>query len=192
MLWIWIYAFSESSSWPNKFLKKETGRNKVALKTYWQCCGSGIRIRIFYIPDHGSASKNLSILTQKIVSNLLEIWSGLFIPDPDPGSWFFYLSRIPNPRIQRSKRHRIRIRNTAYWFLDHLEGLACSRRCFSHQKEYPAHRKIFFLMVLFWWAIVAFLRTITQLNVDTTRMWNAHENIFVLLKRLRRIFSQEF
>jgi hypothetical protein len=32
-----------------------------------------------------------SILTQKIVSNLSEIWSGLFIPDPDSGSgsWFF-------------------------------------------------------------------------------------------------------
>ncbi len=26
---------------------------------------------------------DLSILTQKIVSKLSEIWSGLFIPDPD-------------------------------------------------------------------------------------------------------------
>jgi hypothetical protein len=31
------------------------------------------RIRIFSIPDSGSASKNLSILTQKIVSKLSEI-----------------------------------------------------------------------------------------------------------------------
>ncbi len=41
-------------------------------------------IRILSIPDPRSASKNLSILTQKIVCKLSEIWSGLFIPDPDP------------------------------------------------------------------------------------------------------------
>ncbi len=39
------------------------------------------------IPDPGSASKNLSILTQKMFSKLQEIWSGLFIPDPE--SWLF-------------------------------------------------------------------------------------------------------
>ncbi len=44
----------------------------------------GSRIRSFSIPDLGSPSKNLSIITQKIVSQLSEIWSGLFIPDPDP------------------------------------------------------------------------------------------------------------
>ncbi len=55
-------------------------------------------IRSFFHPR--SASKNLNILTQKIVSKLSEIWSGLFIPDPDPD--FFYPSRIPG-----SKRHRI-------------------------------------------------------------------------------------
>ncbi len=51
-----------------------------------QCCGSGINIpdKNFSISDPGSASKNLSILTQKIVSKLSERWSGLFIPDPDP------------------------------------------------------------------------------------------------------------
>jgi hypothetical protein len=50
-----------------------------------QCCGSrrfipdpgseffASWIRIFCIPDPGSASKNLSILTQKIVSKLSEI-----------------------------------------------------------------------------------------------------------------------
>ena len=60
----------------------------------------------FSIPDPGSALKNLSILTQKMVYKLSETVSGLFIPDP--GS-----------RIQRSKRHqipdpgsRIRIHNT--------------------------------------------------------------------------------
>ncbi len=63
------------------------------------------------IPDQnffhpGSASKNLSILTPKIVSKLSEI-------QYDPGS----SSRIRIPdlgsRIQGSKRHRVRIRNSA-------------------------------------------------------------------------------
>ncbi len=81
----------------------------------------GSRIRIFSIPDSGSkffhpgpgsARKNISNLTQKIVSKLSEICSGLFIPDPDPGFWFFTHPRF---RIQGSKRHRIRIRNTAYY-----------------------------------------------------------------------------
>jgi hypothetical protein len=43
----------------------------------------------FRIPDpgSGSASEKLSIfLTQKIVSKLSEICSGIFIPDPYPGS----------------------------------------------------------------------------------------------------------
>jgi hypothetical protein len=43
----------------------------------------------------GSASMNLSILTQKIVYKLLEIRSGLFIPDPD-----FLL--IPDPEVKRA------------------------------------------------------------------------------------------
>ncbi len=34
----------------------------------------------------GPSSNNLSIFTQKIVYKLSEIWSGLFIPDTDPGS----------------------------------------------------------------------------------------------------------
>jgi hypothetical protein len=52
---------------------------------YRQCCGPGSlsRIRIFSIPNPGSSSKNLSILTQKIVSKLSEISPRLFIPDPD-------------------------------------------------------------------------------------------------------------
>ncbi len=66
----------------------------------------GCLSRIFSIADPGSASKNLSILTQKIVCNLSEIWSGLFIPDSDPD-----FLPIPDPgqkgtgsRIQESKR----------------------------------------------------------------------------------------
>ncbi len=71
-----------------------------------QCCGFGMLIpdpnffhhgsRItgseFYPEwwiDPGSASKNLNILITNIVSKLSEIRSGLFIPDPGPGSWFF-------------------------------------------------------------------------------------------------------
>ncbi len=51
---------------------------------------SGIRIRIFpsqmqgqQDSGSGSASENLSILTQKIVSKLSEIWSGMNISNPD-------------------------------------------------------------------------------------------------------------
>ncbi len=63
------------------------------------------RIQIFPIPAPGSASKNLSILTQKIVSKLSEMCSGLFIPDPgvkkapDPGS-------ATLSTIQLAYRHR--------------------------------------------------------------------------------------
>ncbi len=73
--------------------------------SFKECCGPGCLswIRIFQIPDSrsrvksfpdpgsASASKNLSILTQKIVSKLSEIWSKMFIlgPDPGSGSWFF-------------------------------------------------------------------------------------------------------
>ncbi len=70
------------------------------------------RIRIFSIPDPGSASKNFSILTQNFFSKLSEIWFWLFIPDPDPD---FLPFPDPGSRgqkgtgswIQGSKRHRI-------------------------------------------------------------------------------------
>ena len=45
----------------------------------------------------GSASTNLSILTQKMVSKIQEIWSGLFIPDPDPD-----FLPIPDPRVKKA------------------------------------------------------------------------------------------
>ncbi len=78
----------------------------------------GSWIRIFSIPDPGStrfldlgsASKNFSILTQKIVSKLSEILSGMFIPDP--GSWFF---THPGSQIQGSKRHRITDPDPQHW-----------------------------------------------------------------------------
>ncbi len=49
----------------------------------------------------GSEPKNFSILTQNIVSKLSEMWSGLFIPDPDPGfgSWFL---PIPDPGLKKA------------------------------------------------------------------------------------------
>jgi hypothetical protein len=59
--------------------------------------------------DPGSASKNLSILTKKNVSQLSEIWSGFSIPDPDPGyeSWLFTCpgsqSWIPDPESRGQK-----------------------------------------------------------------------------------------
>ncbi len=58
------------------------------------------RIRTSSIPYPGSASKNLSIITQKIVSKLSEIWSGLFIPDTDPD--FFYPFRMPDAGVKRA------------------------------------------------------------------------------------------
>ncbi len=59
--------------------------------------GSRIRIRI---------KKKFVFLTQKIFSKLSEIWSGIFDPDPDPGSgsWFF---THPGSWIQGSNRQQI-------------------------------------------------------------------------------------
>ncbi len=81
-------------------------------------CSSGFgtnpesRIWIFSIPEPESASKNLSILTKKIDTKLWEIWSGLFIPNPDPGShphsnrflWTSNLIRGPQTKFTFSPR----------------------------------------------------------------------------------------
>jgi hypothetical protein len=88
------------------------------------CCGSGMfipdpgseffpsRIRFFSIPDPGSASKNLSIYSilnkKKWFSKLSEIWSGLFILDPDP-----YFLHIQDLGSRGQKGTGSRIRNTA-------------------------------------------------------------------------------
>jgi hypothetical protein len=60
--------------------------------------------RVTKIPDpkSGSASKNLSILSQKIVSQLSKILSGMFISDPNL-DLDFYPSRIPNAGIKLKK-----------------------------------------------------------------------------------------
>ncbi len=93
----------------------------------WCCQCSQIPDEHFSIPDPGSkqflnpgsasASKNLSILTQKIVFKLSEIWSRMFTLDPDSGfrSWFF-----THPGARGQKGTGSRIRNTAvlYCFSD--------------------------------------------------------------------------
>ncbi len=73
-----------------------------------QCCGSGMFIpdSNFSIPDPGwkwypdPHQSVLSIFTQKILSNLSEIWSGLFIPDLDLD---FYPSLVPDPGSRGQK-----------------------------------------------------------------------------------------
>jgi hypothetical protein len=55
-------------------------------------------------PGSGSALKNLSILTQKIVSKHQYCGSGMFIPDPD-----FYPSRTPDPKTATEERSEKKI-----------------------------------------------------------------------------------
>jgi hypothetical protein len=52
-------------------------------------------MRISFHP--GSLSKNLTILTQKMVSQVSVLWSGLFIPDSDPD-----FLPIPDPRVTKA------------------------------------------------------------------------------------------
>ncbi len=59
---------------------------------------SGSRIQIFSIPDPGIRIKEQKYLTQKILSKLSEIWSGLVIPDPDPD-----FLPIPDPQHCQSQ-----------------------------------------------------------------------------------------
>ncbi len=56
--------------------------------------------------EDSSTSKqvsNWSIFTKKLVSKLLEIWSGMVIPDPDLD---FYPFRIPDPGVHRIQRQK--------------------------------------------------------------------------------------
>ncbi len=103
--WVAPTALARVASWAGYHCKP----NKYKLRK--QCCGSGMypgseffpsRILICSIPDPGSASKILSILTQKMVSSRSKIWSGFFISDPDPD-----FIPIPDPGSRGSKRHRI-------------------------------------------------------------------------------------
>jgi hypothetical protein len=80
-----------------------------------QYCGSGM-----FIPDHGSdffpfripdpnffhpgsriRIKEFKYLNHKMVSKLSEIWSGFYIPDPDPESGSCFLP-IPDPVVKKA------------------------------------------------------------------------------------------
>jgi hypothetical protein len=61
------------------------------------------RIQNFSIPDPGTASKNLSIVTQKIISKLSEI-EFLPIRIPDPG-----VKKAPDPNPQQLPTRKIQI-----------------------------------------------------------------------------------
>jgi hypothetical protein len=77
----------------------------------------GSRIRTVSIPDPGSSSKNLSILTPKkakkwfLSSKKYDPGCSSRIPDPDAD---FLPSRIPDPGVKKvpNPGSRIRIRNT--------------------------------------------------------------------------------
>ncbi len=107
----------------------------------------GSRIRIFH---PGSTSKNLSILTQKIVFfKLSEIWSGLFIPDLGSGSWFF---THPGSRIQGLKGHRIPDpdpQQCFYLFLHSYNVKDSSTIPANEYKYLPSARFIFRVLILF-------------------------------------------
>jgi hypothetical protein len=61
------------------------------------------RIRIFSIPDPGSQIqfrilvKKFKYFNPKMVSKLSEIWSGMFVPDPD-----LDFSPIPDPGVKKA------------------------------------------------------------------------------------------
>jgi len=93
------------------------------IQIFVQCCGSGMFIpdsgsecfpsRILYpnIFHPGSASNNISILTQKIGFSASKICAGLFIPNPDP--IFLHVSE-PGSGGQKGTRSRIRPHNTVF------------------------------------------------------------------------------
>ncbi len=69
-----------------------------------------------FIPDPGNEffhpGSQIHIKDQKIVSKLLEIWSGLSIPDSDPD-----FLPIPDPGSRVQKDPGSRIRNTGLIFM---------------------------------------------------------------------------
>jgi hypothetical protein len=56
-------------------------------------------VKKFPDPGSGSASKNISIFTQKVVSMLSEIWTGMCISNPD---FNFFPSQIPDPGVKKA------------------------------------------------------------------------------------------
>jgi hypothetical protein len=112
-----------------------------------QCCGSGMfipdpgsdffpsRIQTFSIPDPGSSSKNLSILTPK---NQKKWFLSSKIYDPDCSSRIrmltFYPSRIPDPGVKKAPNPGSRIRNTGILDLQSLNSDP-TQTCFSMTKN---------------------------------------------------------
>ncbi len=106
------------------WIRKDYPTTQYKVATSFQCCGSGMFIPnpgfdffqsrvpdpIFCHPGSRICIKEFKYFNPKKWF-LSSQWSGLFIPDPDPGSWFF---THPGSRIQGSKvtRSRIWIRNT--------------------------------------------------------------------------------
>ncbi len=117
-----------------------------------QCCGSGMfipdpgsdffpsRIRTVSIPDLGSSSKNLSILTPQkskkwfLSSKKYDPGCSSRIPDPDAN---FLPSRIPHPGVKKAPNpgSRIRIRNTG------SSSALCMRILIREGKDDPQNRK---------------------------------------------------
>jgi hypothetical protein len=94
--WIFCSTYLQSVLWIFDIL----GRIRILLFSS-RCQRKIFKLFLLLLFDPGALSKNFRILTQKSIYKLSEIWSGLFIPDPDPD-----FSPIPS-RIQGSKRHRI-------------------------------------------------------------------------------------
>jgi hypothetical protein len=101
----------------------------------WDSIRSVLRIpdpNVFH-PGSGSASKNLSILTQKIPSKLSKIWYGMFIRNPDPGSGSWFCShpgsRIPvpdpDPQLCITVDYNIRVHIMSGLHITHWALLTC-------------------------------------------------------------------
>jgi len=119
------------------FKKGRVRANKLTIiapnkHTGWVCLQMRAVLRIWdvhpgswvkKIPDSGSwswswsaststsasASKNVSTLTQKIVSSLSDIWTGMFIPDPD-----LDFLPIPDPGVKKALDSGSGRRNTGW------------------------------------------------------------------------------
>ncbi len=101
-IWQWDYR---------SVFKFATSANILVISVADPGCLSRIPDPNFSIPDSWSkrsASNNPSLFNPKIVSKLSEIWSGMFIPDPN-----LDFLPIPNPRSRAQKGTGSRIRNTA-------------------------------------------------------------------------------
>ncbi len=99
------------------------------------------RIRLFSIPDPGTASRNLSILSQKNGFYALGNMIRVVHPRSRIRILTSYPSRIPDPgsRGQKGTRSRIRIRNTGQQF----GGIKQNHKKCSTGKMWPTLRRYF-------------------------------------------------